>query len=95
MQQPGQTCLPVPEELCPVSGSSHCQVLLSAVFAECHKVLSPTTFYTICQQDGCHQERVCEVISSYAHLCRTNGVCVDWRTPEFCGESPYVFLQIS
>ncbi|XP_004869432.1 von Willebrand factor isoform X2 [Heterocephalus glaber] len=87
MQRPGQPCQPVPEDLCPVSGNSHCQVLLSAVFSECHKVLSPATFYAICQQDGCQQERVCEVIASYTHLCRTNGVCVDWRTAEFCAMS--------
>lgn len=93
VQQPGHTCQPVPEEQCPVSESSRCQVLLSALFAECHKVLAPATFHAICQQDSCHQERVCEVIASYAHLCRTNGVCVDWRTPDFCGESPYAFPQ--
>ncbi|XP_033621844.1 von Willebrand factor [Fukomys damarensis] len=95
VQRPGQICQPVPEELCPVSGSSHCQVLLSAVFSECHKVLSPATFYAICQQDGCQQERACEVIASYAHLCRTNGVCVDWRTAEFCAMSCPPFLVYS
>nr|XP_044995578.1 von Willebrand factor [Jaculus jaculus] len=84
VQQPGSLCQPVPEEPCPVSDVSRCQVLLSAVFAECHKVLAPATFYAICQQDGCHREQVCEVIASYAHLCRANGVCVDWRTPDFC-----------
>nr|XP_008512142.1 PREDICTED: von Willebrand factor [Equus przewalskii] len=87
VQQPGQTCQPVPEEQCPVSSSSHCQVLLSALFAECHKILAPATFYAICQQDSCHQEQVCEAIASYAHLCRTNGVCVDWRTADFCAMS--------
>lgn len=87
VQQPGSTCQSVPEEQCPVSDSSHCQVLLSASFAECHKVIAPATFHTICQQDSCHQERVCEVIASYAHLCRTNGVCVDWRTTDFCAMS--------
>lgn len=85
-QQPGRLCQPVAEEPCPVSSSSHCQVLLSALFAECHKVLAPTTFYDICQQDSCHQEQVCEAIASYAHLCRNNGVCVDWRTTDFCRE---------
>ncbi|XP_007935278.1 von Willebrand factor [Orycteropus afer afer] len=84
MQQPGQKCQPIPEEECPVSSSSHCQVLLSPLFAECHKVLAPATFYAICQQDSCHQEQVCEVIASYAHFCRTKGVCVDWRTTDFC-----------
>lgn len=88
VQQPGQTCQSLPEEHCPVSSSSDCQVLLSALFAECHRVLAPATFYNICQQDSCHREQVCEVIASYAHLCRTNGVCVDWRTADFCGESP-------
>ena len=87
VQQPGYTCQAVPEEQCPVSDSSHCQVLLSASFAECHKVIAPATFHTICQQDSCHQERVCEVIASYAHLCRTSGVCVDWRTTDFCAMS--------
>lgn len=94
VEQPGQTCQSVPEEQCPVSDSSHCQVLLSALFAECRKVLAPATLYDICQQDSCHRERVCEVIASYAHLCRTNGVCVDWRTPEFCGEFPYLLLKV-
>ncbi|XP_039730048.1 von Willebrand factor isoform X2 [Pteropus medius] len=83
-QQPGRLCQPVAEEQCPVSSSSHCQVLLSALFAECHKVLAPTTFYDICQQESCHQEQVCEAVASYAHLCRNNGVCVDWRTTDFC-----------
>uniref|UniRef100_H0WT68 von Willebrand factor n=1 Tax=Otolemur garnettii TaxID=30611 RepID=H0WT68_OTOGA len=87
VQQPGRTCQPIPEEQCPVLDSSHCQVLLSAAFAECHKVLAPATFYAICQQDSCHREQVCEVISSYAHLCRTSGVCVDWRTTDFCAMS--------
>ncbi|XP_031239331.1 von Willebrand factor isoform X1 [Mastomys coucha] len=87
VQQPGYPCQSVPEEQCPVSDSSHCQVLLSAPFAECHKVIAPATFYTICQQDSCHQERVCEVIASYAHICRTNGVCVDWRRTDFCAMS--------
>ncbi|XP_029060196.1 von Willebrand factor isoform X1 [Monodon monoceros] len=84
VQKPGQTCLLGPEEPCPVSRGSHCQVLLSALFAECHAVLAPATFHAICQQDSCHQEQVCEAIASYAHLCRTKGVCVDWRTPDFC-----------
>lgn len=88
VQQPGRTCQPVPEEECPISSTSHCQVLLSALFAECHKVLAPATFYAICQQNSCHPEQVCEVIASYAHLCRTSGVCVDWRTRDFCGECP-------
>lgn len=93
VQQPGQTCQPIPEEQCPVSASSRCQLLLSAQFAECHKVLDPATFYAICQQDSCNREQVCEVVASYAHLCRTNGVCVNWRTPDFCGESPSVSLK--
>uniref|UniRef100_A0A8C6E4J9 von Willebrand factor n=1 Tax=Moschus moschiferus TaxID=68415 RepID=A0A8C6E4J9_MOSMO len=87
VQQPGQTCPLDPEELCPVSQGSRCQVLLSELFAECHKVLAPATFHAMCQQDSCHQEQVCEAIASYAHLCRTKGVCVDWRTPDFCAVS--------
>lgn len=86
VQQPGQMCQPVPKEQCPVSGGYQCQVLLSALFAECHKVLAPAAYFAICQQDSCHQEQVCEAVASYAHLCRTKGVCVDWRTPDFCGE---------
>nr|XP_030690524.1 von Willebrand factor isoform X2 [Globicephala melas] len=87
VQKPGQTCLLGPEEPCPISRGSHCQVLLSELFAECHAVLAPATFHAICQQDSCHQEQVCEAIASYAHLCRTKGVCVDWRTPDFCAVS--------
>lgn len=88
LQQPGKTCQPISWEPCPVSSSSHCQVLLSELFAECHKVLAPATFYAMCQQDSCHQEQVCEAIALYAHLCRTKGVCVDWRRTSSCGESP-------
>ncbi|XP_055965485.1 von Willebrand factor-like, partial [Sorex fumeus] len=84
VQQPGQTCQPVPQEHCPAASSARCQVLLSALFAECHPVLAPTTFFDICQQASCHEEQVCEAVASYAHLCRTSGVCVDWRTPDFC-----------
>uniref|UniRef100_A0A8C8XT74 von Willebrand factor n=5 Tax=Panthera TaxID=9688 RepID=A0A8C8XT74_PANLE len=87
VQQPGKTCQPVPEEQCPVSSSSHCQLLLSALFAECHQLLAPATFYAMCQQDSCHQEQVCEAIALYAHLCRTKGVCVDWRRSNFCAMS--------
>ncbi|XP_012879050.1 PREDICTED: von Willebrand factor [Dipodomys ordii] len=88
VQQPGYpTCHPVPEDACPVSDGSRCQLLLSPLFAECHQVLAPATFHAICQQDSCHQERVCEVIASYAHLCRSHGVCVDWRTADFCAMS--------
>ncbi|XP_045151939.1 von Willebrand factor [Echinops telfairi] len=87
VHQPGQACQPISEGQCPVSTSTHCQVLLSALFAECHKVLAPATFYAMCQQDSCHQEQVCEVIASYAHLCRAGGVCVDWRTAGFCALS--------
>uniref|UniRef100_G1LY23 von Willebrand factor n=1 Tax=Ailuropoda melanoleuca TaxID=9646 RepID=G1LY23_AILME len=87
VQEPGKTCQPISWEQCPVSSSSHCQVLLSELFAECHKVLAPATFYAMCQQDSCHQEQVCEAIALYAHLCRTKGVCVDWRRTNFCDMS--------
>ncbi|XP_069861108.1 von Willebrand factor [Dipodomys merriami] len=87
VQQPGNTCHPVPEDACPVSDGSRCRLLLSPLFAECHQVLAPATFHAICQQDSCRQERVCEVIASYAHLCRSHGVCVDWRTADFCAMS--------
>uniref|UniRef100_A0A8C0KND2 von Willebrand factor n=1 Tax=Canis lupus dingo TaxID=286419 RepID=A0A8C0KND2_CANLU len=87
VQQLGKTCQPVPEEQCPVSSSSHCQVLLSELFAECHKVLAPATFYAMCQPDSCHPKKVCEAIALYAHLCRTKGVCVDWRRANFCAMS--------
>ncbi|OWK03718.1 VWF [Cervus elaphus hippelaphus] len=76
VQQPGQTCPLGPEEPCPISQGSRCQVLLSELFAECHKVVAPATFHAMCQQDSCHQEQVCEAIASYAHLCLTKGVSV-------------------
>ena len=95
VQQPGQTCPLGPEELCPISQGSHCQTLLSELFAECHKVLAPATFHAMCQQDSCQQKQVCEAIASYAHLCRTKGVCVDWRSPDFCGESPLLLSCFS
>ncbi|XP_051818879.1 von Willebrand factor [Antechinus flavipes] len=84
IQQPGVTCEPVAEEQCLDSSGSHCQILMSSLFAECHQVLAPATFYAICQQNSCQKDQVCEVISSYVHLCQTYGVCINWRTTDFC-----------
>ncbi|XP_028910294.1 von Willebrand factor isoform X3 [Ornithorhynchus anatinus] len=85
--EPGQECEPLLDQTCPASHRARCHALLSPPFTACHPVLAPAAFFSICEENSCHEEQVCEAFASYAHLCRTQGVCVDWRTPAFCAMS--------
>nr|XP_009936779.1 PREDICTED: von Willebrand factor [Opisthocomus hoazin] len=84
VEEPGKICEIRTEDTCSEHATSHCHVLLSDRFAECHRVISPNMFYEACAESSCYEDEACEMITSYAHICRENGVCVDWRTPEFC-----------
>ncbi|XP_012507383.1 PREDICTED: mucin-5B-like [Propithecus coquereli] len=84
---PPPTASPTPQApstptptLCP--SEPLCELLLSQVFAECHGLVPPGPFFNSCISDGCHTShpRVpCQSLEAYAALCRTHGVCSDWR----------------
>ncbi|XP_064145005.1 mucin-5B [Loxodonta africana] len=59
-----------------------CELILSPIFAECHSLVPPSKFFSACVSDGClgdHPKLYCESLEAYAALCRTQGVCSDWR----------------
>lgn len=72
------------DDECSERAISHCHLLLSDQFSACHRIIPPDMFYDACEESSCYEEEACEMITSYAHICRENGICIDWRTPEFC-----------
>ncbi|KAM4902021.1 von Willebrand factor [Sylvia borin] len=82
--EPGKVCDSRREDRCSERAPGHCHLLLSDLFAQCHSVITPNIFYEACMESSCYEEEACEMITSYAHICREYGVCVDWRTPELC-----------
>lgn len=63
------------------------------VFAGCHSLIPPGPYFNACVSDSCwpgHGRKVlCQSLETYAELCRSRGVCADWRnaTHGLCGES--------
>lgn len=49
-------------------------------------------YYEACVRDACgcdsggDCECLCDAVAAYAQACLGRGVCVDWRTPDFCRE---------
>uniref|UniRef100_A0A674J729 Uncharacterized protein n=1 Tax=Terrapene triunguis TaxID=2587831 RepID=A0A674J729_9SAUR len=65
------------------STSPLCELILSDLFAECHKILTPSIFYESCIADSCHitnESIPCFSLKTYASLCSAKGVCADWRS---------------
>lgn len=87
VKEPGKVCEVERERKCAEHSATKCSVLLSAQFEECHRIISPNMFYAACQENSCYSGEICEIISSYAQACRTNGICIDWRMSEFCGKN--------
>ncbi|CAH6793373.1 Muc5b [Phodopus roborovskii] len=59
-----------------------CELMLSQVFAECHRLIPPDTFFNSCVSDHCSTNftgMLCQSLEAYATLCRTQGVCINWR----------------
>uniref|UniRef100_A0A8P4KJC6 Mucin-2 n=2 Tax=Dicentrarchus labrax TaxID=13489 RepID=A0A8P4KJC6_DICLA len=58
-----------------------CEILISKVFEECHKVIPPNPFYEACKFDVCHTNSSvgCSSMEMYAMLCAEVSVCVAWR----------------
>ena len=63
------------------------------VFAGCHSLIPPGPYFNACVSDSCWpgrgREVLCQSLEAYAELCRSRGVCPDWRnaTHGLCGES--------
>ncbi|XP_026637118.1 mucin-5B [Microtus ochrogaster] len=59
-----------------------CELMLSQVFAECHRFIPPDTFFSSCVNDHCNAnvtDMLCQSLEAYATLCRARGVCINWR----------------
>ncbi|CAH2276180.1 von Willebrand factor [Pelobates cultripes] len=89
----GSTC-EITETPCTDPVSPQCDIIMSEIFKGCHKQLSPDDYYASCKKSSCHGDDPCKVIASYSNMCRIHGVCVNWRTPDFCAmhcELPMVY----
>uniref|UniRef100_A0A672Y954 VWFD domain-containing protein n=1 Tax=Sphaeramia orbicularis TaxID=375764 RepID=A0A672Y954_9TELE len=58
-----------------------CEILISKVFEECHRVINPKPFYAACKFDVCETNATmgCSSLEMYATLCAESSVCVPWR----------------
>nr|XP_020767750.1 mucin-5B [Odocoileus virginianus texanus] len=60
-----------------------CELMLSPVFAGCHSLIPPGPYFNACVSDSCWPGRgravLCQSLEAYAELCRSRGVCPDWR----------------
>ncbi|XP_078271725.1 mucin-6-like [Rhinoraja longicauda] len=67
-----------------------CALINSKVFESCHKLVYRMPYYDNCVRDACGCELVgdceclCDAVAVYAKACIDAGVCIDWRTPDFC-----------
>ncbi|XP_050192658.1 mucin-6 [Myiozetetes cayanensis] len=67
-----------------------CSVINSQVFSACHNKVNRMPYYEACVRDSCgcdiggDCECMCDAIAVYAMACLEKGICIDWRTPEFC-----------
>ncbi|XP_078077489.1 uncharacterized protein LOC144499246 [Mustelus asterias] len=67
----------------PCNSNSFCKVLTSKLFAECHDRVSPDHYYQACVHDECRMPSnsmgVCASLQTYATVCMSHGICIDWR----------------
>ncbi|KAJ0001903.1 hypothetical protein NQD34_001699, partial [Periophthalmus magnuspinnatus] len=67
-----------------------CSILHSQVFSACHATVDPGSYYDACVFDTCSCdtggdcECLCTAVAVYAEACNEAGICVEWRTPDFC-----------
>lgn len=81
--------------MCASGASMGCQALRSEVFEPCHAHIPVQVFLTKCEEQACEESDVCELISTYARLCRQRGLCVDWRNPHLCRKFvTFVYLTL-
>ncbi|XP_061468751.1 mucin-5B-like [Rhineura floridana] len=68
-----------------------CELIVSDLFADCHKVLPPREFYEACLLEACRNSNdslTCYNVEMYASLCTAKGICTDWRS-RTQGKCPY------
>ncbi|XP_058925316.2 mucin-6 [Kogia breviceps] len=67
-----------------------CSIINSQTFAACHSQVYRLPYYEACVRDACgcdtggDCECLCDAVAAYAKACVDKGVCVDWRSPDFC-----------
>uniref|UniRef100_A0A8C6CJ48 VWFD domain-containing protein n=1 Tax=Monodon monoceros TaxID=40151 RepID=A0A8C6CJ48_MONMO len=67
-----------------------CSIINSQTFAACHGQVYRLPYYEACVRDTCgcdtggDCECLCDAVATYAKACVDKGVCVDWRSPDFC-----------
>ncbi|XP_059508204.1 mucin-6-like [Stegostoma tigrinum] len=67
-----------------------CKIIHSALFQPCRNLLQWLPYYNNCIRDSCGCELVgdcdclCDAVAAFAKACLDAGVCIDWRTPDFC-----------
>ncbi|XP_024604793.1 mucin-6 [Neophocaena asiaeorientalis asiaeorientalis] len=67
-----------------------CSIINSQTFAACHGQVYHLPYYEACVRDTCgcdtsgDCECLCDAVAAYAKACVDKGVCVDWRSPDFC-----------
>ncbi|XP_030620205.1 mucin-6 [Delphinapterus leucas] len=67
-----------------------CSIINSQTFAACHGQVYHLPYYEACVRDTCgcdtggDCECLCDAVATYAKACVDKGVCVDWRSPDFC-----------
>ncbi|XP_061891447.1 mucin-2 [Entelurus aequoreus] len=77
---PPTTPLPTPTP--PTCKPKMCEIIISKLFEDCHKVISPQSFYEACKFDACQMPNTtvgCSSVEAYAMLCAEASACVDWR----------------
>ncbi|XP_061678202.1 mucin-5AC-like [Syngnathoides biaculeatus] len=77
---PPPTPNPTPTQ--PTCNPEICKLIMSNVFEECHKVISPEDYYEACKFDVCHMpnsKMACSSLEAYAMTCASASVCVNWR----------------
>ncbi|KAM4748779.1 von Willebrand factor [Rhinophrynus dorsalis] len=80
----GRPCKTRLDDACTQSISPKCKILLSTTFQSCHALIPPKQYFALCEEASCHGQDICEVIAVYSHICMMQGICVDWRTSDFC-----------
>ena len=66
-----------------------CSTMMSGIFGECHKLMSPYFLYHLCINEVCNNKDnadmiKCEFTSRFAQSCASLDVIVFWRSPNFC-----------
>ncbi|XP_053356531.1 von Willebrand factor [Clarias gariepinus] len=77
-------CVASVTEECEAGVAQSCELLASEVFSECHNLVPPQDYVSICRKAACHPAMVCDLLAAYSSVCRQQGVCVHWRTADLC-----------